>query len=93
MKYSYDEFKRYIAERDAETEEILYLCWKDLKQYEKDSCSVFELSKEQIDLWDLMKERYSYRDIFTLPKYDNGVDIVVLGESETKDVKAFILYR
>ena len=93
MKYSYDEFKRYIAERDSEIEEILYLCWKDLKQYEKDNCSVFELSKEQIDLWELMKERYSYRDIFTLSKYDNGVDIVVLGESETKDVKAFILYR
>ena len=93
MKYSYDEFKRYIAERDSETEEILYLYWKDLKQYEKENCNVFELSKEQIDLWELMKERYSYRDIFTLSKYDNGVDIVVLGESETKDVKAFILYR
>ena len=41
MKYSYDEFKRYIAERDSETEEILYLCWKDLKQYEKKITVVF----------------------------------------------------
>lgn len=93
MKYSYDEFRRYIAERDSETEEILFLCWRDLKQYEKDKCSVFELNREQIDLWELMKEQYSCRDIFALSKYDNEVDIVVLGESETKDVKAFILYR